>query len=157
MLENMITDRTEADIEEVRAVAEAIKNGTASYDQMEQYRNGSMRGAYSYIDLNRVENAVDYVAKELQKYGYMRRLPIVRQWNIDSKFNEADLSRYIQNVATIRKTLSVFDSTPMTPPVGSLDIHQANALEQILVDVEVILEYMKKGWFYSGDLYSAEV
>ena len=58
----------------------------------------------------------------------------------------------------IRQAIAVWASTPAPPySVGGFDVNEANALEQILVDVDQILNYMKDAWFYSGDLYVAEV
>jgi hypothetical protein len=36
-------------------------------------------------------------------------------------------------------------------------VHQANALEQILVDIDLILDRIKEAWFYANDIYSGEV
>jgi hypothetical protein len=157
MLENLITDRSLSDVDTVKALAEAIKAGTATEEQVRQYLDVNHKGAYTYRDLNRVEDAVYYVATRLKEYGYLHTLPPVRQWAIEDKPNLQDFGRYFGNVAMIRQAIAVWASTPETPySVGGFDVNEANALEQILVDVDQVLNYIKDAWFFSGDLYSAE-
>ena len=157
MLENLITDRSLSDVDTVKALAEAIKAGTATEEQVQQYLDVNHKGAYTYRDLNRVEDAVYYVATRLKEYGYLHTLPIVRQWAIEDKPNLQDFGRYFGNVAMIRQAIAVWASTPETPySVGGFDVNEANALEQILVDVDQILNYIKDAWFYAGDIYLGE-
>lgn len=158
MLSGMITDRVATDVEYVRGLAESIKAGTATEEQVREYVSVHQKGAYTHEDLNRVEAAVQYVAGELNKYGYMPSLPIIRFWKMEDKPNQADLDRYFGNVSAIRNAIAVLDSTPPAPGgLSGFDVNRANALEQILLDVDLLLTYMKDAWFYSGDLYSAEV
>lgn len=158
MLENLITDRSLSDVEAVKALAEAIKAGTATEEQVQQYLDVNHKGAYTYRDMNRVEDAVHYVATRLKEYGYLHTLLPVRQWTVADKPNLEDFERYFGNIATIRGAISVWVTTPEVPnsAVG-FDVNKANALEQILVDVDQLLNYMKDAWFFSGDLYLGEV
>ena len=158
MLENLITDRSLGDVDAVKVLAEAIKAGTATEEQVRQYLDVNHKGAYTYRDMNRVEDAVYYVATRLKEYGYLRTLPPIRQWAVEDKPNLEDFERYFGNVATIRQAIAVWESTPEAPDsVVGFDVNTANALERILVDVDQILNYMKDAWFFSGDLYSSEV
>ena len=158
MLENMITNRGFGDVEAVEALADAIKAGTATEEQVWRYLNEINKGAYTYRDLNRVEEAVLYVATQLKEYGYLKQIPVVEHWSVEDKPNEDDFGRYFGNVARIRNAITVWASTPEAPvSVVGFDVNKANALEQILVDVDQILNYVKDAWFFSGDLYSAEV
>lgn len=155
---NLITDRTLADVEAVKKLAEAIKQGTATEEQVQQYLNVQQKGAYTYTDLNRVEDAVLYVAERLLEYGYLTKLPTTRAWTVADKPNVEDFDRCLDNVAALRNTIAVWGHTPDVPSsMDGFDVSKANALEQILVDVDQILNYMKDSWFYLGDLYLAEV
>jgi hypothetical protein len=52
----------------------------------------------------------------------------------------------------------VWETTPEAPnSVIGFDVSKANALEHILADVDQILNLVRDAWFYSGDLYLAEV
>ena len=158
MLEHLITNRTQADVADVKSLAEAIKLGKATPEQVQQYLNVHQKGAYTYEDLNRVEAAVWYVVGEMKSCGYLQYLPVIQYWERDDKPNEEDFNRYFGNVAMLRSSIPIWNSTPEAPTgVVGFDFHKANALEQILVDIELILEYMKQAWFYLGDVYSGEV
>jgi hypothetical protein len=158
MLENLITDRSLSDVDTVKTLAEAIKAGTATEEQARQYLDVNHKGAYTYRDMNRVEDAVYYVATRLHEYGYLRALLPIRQWTVADKPNLEDFERYFGNVATIRQAIAVWASTPEAPDsVVGFDVTKANALEQILVDVDQILNYMQDAWFFADDLYLGEV
>ncbi len=154
----LITDRTTADVDAVKALTEAIKAGTATEEQVSQYLNEINKGAYTYRDLNRVEEAVAFVAGRLMEFGYLSPLPHTESWSVTDKPNEEDFVRYFGNVKMLRNAITVWASTPEAPnsAVG-FDVEKANALEQILVDIDQILTHIAESWFFSGDLYSAEV
>lgn len=154
----LITDRTQADVDAVKALAEAIKAGTATEEQVSRYLNEINKGAYTYRDLNRVEDAVQYVAERLHEFGYLPVVPHIQSWSVEDKPNEQDFIRYFGNVAMLRNAITVWSSTPAAPnSVNGFDVDKANALEQILVDVDQILNHIQASWFYSDDLYSGEV
>jgi hypothetical protein len=158
MLENLITDRSPADVDSVRGLAEAIKAGTASAEQVSQYLNTTQKGAYTHEDLNRVEAAVEYVSNRLKAFGYDPAIRPVRTWSMEDKPTPAEFARYFWNIAQLRSAIAVWPSTPETPDTMiGFDVYQANALEQILVDVDLILDKMQAAWFFLGELYSAEV
>lgn len=155
---HLITDRTLVDVESVKNLAEAIKNGVATEEQVQEYLNVHQKGAYTYEDLNRVEAAVGYVANRLKEFGYLSSIPVTQSWTVADKPSVSDFARYFGNVRTLRNAVTVWDSTPEAPnDVAGFDYSKANALEQILVDVDQILTQISQAWFYSGDLYLAEV
>ena len=157
VMPNMITDRSDADVVAVRALETAIKSGTATEEQVLEYLNGHQKGAYTYADLNRVELAVAYLVGRLWELGYQIPVVMHMDWVVTDKPNEQDFARYFDNVARIRSLVPVFATTPKAPnSVSGFDIYKANALEQILLDVEQILNLIRDAWFYSGDLYLAE-
>ena len=158
MLDNLITDRVLSDVETVKALTEAIKAGTATEEQVRQYLDVNHKGAYTYRDMNRVEDAVSYIATRLKEYGYLHALPPVRQWTVTDKPNLEDFERYFGNIATLRGAILVWATTPEVPNSATgFDVNEANALERILVDVDQVINYMKAAWFFCGDLYAAEV
>lgn len=66
----LITDRTQADVNRVKQIAEKIKNGTASESELAEFNSAAMKGAYNYTDLNRVTAAMEALKAKLQGYGY---------------------------------------------------------------------------------------
>ena len=62
---NLITDRTQADVDCVRQLA--AKGWAAMTAEERAAWNGGLKGAYNASDLNRVGSAVEYVANRLRE------------------------------------------------------------------------------------------
>ena len=155
-LEHLITDRASQDVDRVKILAAKAWQDMTAEERAEWL--SPMKGSYNYTDLNRVEEAVEYVATRLSEFGYLPYRPSVRSWSSEDVPNEDDLARYFNNVATLRRAIAVWASTPEAPSsISGFGANEANALEQILVDVDLVLTRISQAWFYSGDLYSAEV
>lgn len=155
-LEHLITDRSAQDVDRVNILAAKAWQDMTAEERAEWL--SPMKGSYNYTDLNRVEEAVTYVAQRLREFGYLTYLPVTRTWFADEIPAESDISRCFGNVATLRRALTVWESTPEAPSgMTGFGANEANDLEQILVDVDQILTRISQAWFYSGDLYAAEV
>lgn len=153
---NLITDRTSQDVDRVRVLAAKALQDMTDEERAEWL--SPMKGAYNYTDLNRVEEAVMYVAERLKEAGYIPVLPAVRTWSVADKPIQSDFVRYFGNVATLRDAIAVWESTPETPSdITKFDANKANDLEKILIDVNQLLSNIAGAWFYSNDLYLAEV
>ena len=153
---NLITDRTAADVERYLT----LKNkGFANLTAAERTEWLSpMKGAYNYTDLNRVESAVVYVAEKLRERGYSVEIGATKTWTMNSLPTLSDMTRYLNNIAIIRGAFATLSTTPQVPSSMKGFTHkEANAIEQILVDVNQLLENMMSAWFFSGDLFSGEV
>lgn len=155
---NLITDRTLADVKAVQELAETIKRGEATEEQVLAYVSSIQKGAYTHEDLNRVENAVQYVAGRLVEFGYLAAPLKTESWTVEDKPNADDFARYLHNVALLRDAITVWKNTPEAPlTMVGFDVDKANALEQILIDIDQILDKIRDAWLYLGDLYLAEV
>ena len=155
-LEHLITDRTGQDVDRVKYLAEKAWQDMTAEERAEWI--SPMKGSYNYTDFNRVEEAVAYVASRLKAFGYLPLLPVTRSWSAEDVPTEKDLARYFSNVALLRNAISVWASTPLAPnSINDFGVSEANALEQILVDVDLVLTRISQAWFYSNDLYSSEV
>lgn len=153
---NLITDRTQADVDRYAELKAKGLYGMSEAERAEWETH--LKGAYNYTDLNRVESAVEYVANRLTEAGYVV-IPIVKKnWTVADKPTVNDLKRYMKNVSDIRSALTTFETTPVTPTTEKkLSVQAANAIEQILIDVDDLISRMASAYFYSGDLYSGEV
>ena len=68
------------------------------------------------------------------------------------------MNMYLLNVAAIRDVISVMKSTPSVPSdVSNFMTQEANDIEKILVDINLLLTFSRMSLFYSGDLFSGEV
>lgn len=153
---NLITDRTQADVERY---AELKSKGFHNMTDDEKAEwEAHLKGAYNYIDMNRVESAVEYVANRLTEAGYIVMPVVKKNWLVTDKPTLADFNRYMKNVSDIRSALATFETTPEAPSTEKkLNYQTANAIEQILTDVDDLISKMVSAYFYSGDLYSGEI
>lgn len=153
---NLITDRTQADVERYAELKAKALRGMTAAEKAEW--ETSLKGAYNHTDMNRVESSVEYVANRLTAAGYVV-LPVVKKdWSGTDKPTLDDIKRYMKNIADIRAALTTFSDTPETPTTEKrLTYQMANAIEQILIDVDDLITRMANAYFYSGDLYSGEV
>ena len=68
------------------------------------------------------------------------------------------MTRYIQNVSTLRGVLGLpEDTAPAPSDMVGLTLTEANNIESILDMLQEWIINMQAAWFYSGDLYSGEV
>lgn len=153
---NLITDRTQADVDRVRQLAQkGFGNMTA--DEKTEWLNG-LKGAYNASDLNRVGAAVAYVAGRLTGYGYVVSVSPRQDWQVADIPTQESMTAYLADVAALRAALTVAAGTPEVPEdMERLTWQEANNIEQILVDVDKLLTRMAAAWFYSGELYAGEV
>lgn len=153
---NLITDRTQADVERYAELQAKGWQGMSD-DEKAEWKT-FLKGAYNYTDLNRVESAVEYVANRLTQAGYVTSLVVKKDWAKDDKPTLADMKRYMQNISDIREALTTLVDTPEAPTADKkLTYEMANAMEQILIDINSLVTLMLCAYFYSNDIYCGEV
>ena len=153
----LITDRVQADVDRVAQLTARVSAGTATAAELAEWQS-DLKGAYNASDLNRVGAAVAYVAERLNGYGYAVTVNPKQDWTGSDIPTAGQMAAYLRDVAALRGAIAVMASTPPTPDSASgLTWQEANNIEQILVDVDELLTRMAAAWFYSGDLYAAEV
>ena len=115
------------------------------------------KGTYNASDMNRVGAAVACVAELLAGYGYIANVSPKTDWTESDIPTVSQLEIYRQNIATLRETIAMTEDTPETPKsMDRLGYVTANAIEQILLDLDTLILNMTQAWFYSGDLYAGE-
>lgn len=154
---NLITDRTQADVERVVYLTGKVSAGTATAAELAEWQS-DLKGAYNASDLNRVGAAVAYVAGRLTGYGYVVSVSPRQDWQVTDIPTQESMMAYLADVAALRAVLTVAADTPKVPEdMERLTWQEANDIEQILVDVDELLTRMAAAWFYSGELYAGEV
>ena len=112
---------------------------------------------YNASDLNRVGDAVRYLAKRFTDYGYAVTVNPKTDWTEDNVPTRKQLETYRRNIVELRRQLTVMQSTPKTPEtMRFLDYLKANDIERILLAVEDTLRRLEKTFWYSGEIYSGE-
>lgn len=115
----LITDRTQSDVDSMNA-----------------------KGTYSPIDWNRVGAAVAYVTNALADKGYIVPTVPKTDWSNYDIPTASQLEQYRGNVDLIRTAVIELSNPDMPNSMSGLDYKEANALEQILLDVYDILDHI---------------
>ena len=132
---SLITDRTRADV-----------------------ANQTDKGFYNASDLNRVGAAVEYIAGRFAALGYACPVTVKKDWLTSDAPTASQLETYRQNIVTLRSRIAVMASTPEAPAsMAGLNYVKANNIEQILLDLDALIDNIKKSWCFSGELYAGEV
>lgn len=112
---------------------------------------------YNASDLNRVGDAVRYLAKRFTDYGYAVAVSPKADWSESDTPTASQMETYRGNIASLRAVIAVMASTPETPEtMRALDYLKANDIERILQDLDTLITNMEQAWFFSGDLYAGE-
>ena len=122
--------------------------------------NRTPGATYDWKDMNRVAQAMRYVAARLKEHG----------WNIEVNprtFTRADfptlsvIKHYLEQLRKLRQILTLFVTTPAVPGVSLsrpyLTVQEANDIEKILLDIEAALQRTEAAIFYCGEIYCGEV
>lgn len=161
---NLITDRTQADVDRVRYLnglwhtdPETGAVGFLGTDsELEEWFAG-LKGAYNATDLNRVGAAVEYVANRFAEYGYTVAVNPKKDWSVQDLPTAGSMRRYLEDVQALRDVQIVFPTTPEVPAdMDGLTYTEANNIEQILKDVDQIISMMLLSFWYSGEIFCGE-
>lgn len=152
----LITDRVRADV--LRAEYLNGKEWDSMTDAEKEEWSGDMKGAYNASDLNRVGAAIRYVADRIIEHGGLVSVDPKQDYAVSDIPTPAQLTAYLADVSTIRGALPVLPTTPEVPAdMEGFTYDEANNIEQILLDVDLLITNMSLAWFYSGEIYSGEV
>ena len=156
VIDTLITDRTYEDVQ-LWQTLKALGWAGMSPTQRAQWSAG-LKGAYNATDLNRVNEAMKYLAGVFTSYGYTVSLQPMPTWSVGEIPAEAQMGVYLANVAALRAVLDMPSTTPAVPAdMALLTYIEANNIEQILVDINQLLLNAAAAWFYSGEVYCGEV
>lgn len=144
---NLITNRTQADVDRVKVLAARGKAGIWPAQEQAEWLAG-MKSAYNYTDWNRVESAVAELAIVLGV-----NVTTVTSWSDRSIPTEADTNRYLGNIRKLRTICQGLTNTPATPEnMNRMTYQTANNIEKILLDLETVIN----SWTRCGELYCGE-
>lgn len=159
---SLITDRTAADKRRAEYLAGLDYADMTEAEKAEW--DSDLKGAYNASDMNRVESAVDYLAKALlDMLGGLKAYAAEKgvgwdkifappfdpnnmqpdtktDWQDSDEPTPEDMARYLGNVKMLRNAL-VFDTDALPAKPEDLTLSGANAIEKALQDLdgEIIL------------------
>ena len=152
---NLIFDRTSFDLiraKELIQKAKQIENLTP--EELQEYMAG-LKGSYNISDLNRVENAVQYISDLFNSLSY-KNIVKTKTWKQGDFFTiDEELPRYLENIKILREIINVLPDTPQVPD-SYKPYNKANDIEKILYDLNQLLINMQKMFRYSNTFYSGE-
>lgn len=154
----LITDRTSADVSYVKTLASKISNGTATEEEVAEWNGGNLKGSYNHTDLNRVGAAILYVADRLNAFGYDVHVEVKTDWLELEWMTPEDVYKYLNAFSILKSCFELMKTSPSVPSdMNGFTYTEANNIEKILEDIDLLLTNSSKAWYFSGDLFSGEV
>lgn len=154
---NLITDRTQADVERAKYLRGRVAAGTATEAETAEWAM-ALKGTYNASDLNRVGAAVDYIAGRFREQGYAVEVDTRTNWSGSDTPTDTDMAQYLANVAALRRRIAVKPTTPALPmDMAGLDYEGANTIEQTLADLNELLTNAQRALYYSGEVCAGEI
>lgn len=152
----LITDRTLEDVRTViKLLDRAKENGIEAWTakELEWFNTAIVRGAYNDTDLNRVGKAIQYIAQELVKRGYVADVTARTDWIKSDVPTNGLMDAYLADVNTLRNAQGTeIQGIPAT--MAWLSFMGANAIEKALVEVDAVFPNYRS--WSSGEISSGE-
>lgn len=157
-LDNLIFDRTQADVDRVKQLTAALVAGTATAAERAEFVAG-LKGAYNAADLNRVGAAVEYLRNRLSDdAGTYVEVSPKTDWTETDIPNQQQAAQYISDVKNIRAAFILPENTPPAPEsLSNLTYSRANDIETIFRNLDKTIESLKITLITSGEVFSGEV
>jgi len=130
-----ILDRNTGDVNTVKANPSSVSD---------------LKGSYNYSDLNRVESNCEYIMDTLDSYGYTSTLIIKTNWVMTDFPTVVELNRIRNNILDLRVVYHTMIGSPDILIHNYLDYVDANALEQNLENLYILIGLMIQSFIYCG-------
>ena len=117
--------------------------------------NKTKKGYYNSEDLNRVQEAMDYLYTELTKMGYVIEYKKMPYWDKTGEPSTRSMDQYLSNLNAIKTAIKLMKETPNTPEtMENLTYLKANDIEKIIFDVEKVLNSMRIAFLKANQYFS---
>ena len=138
-MDELIYDRTQSDVDY------ALNNPSS-----EQF----LKGAYNYVDLNRIEEWCEYIAEQLNLYHYPVSIVTKTNWTMEDFPTKVEMKRIRDNVESLKNAYYSFTLVPEN--LDKMTYQKANDLEMVLYEIKTYIDNMVNSFLYSGTFYSGE-
>lgn len=171
-LDELIYDRTQADVTYAAELNRKLGRGEALTAEELADWNAGLKGAYNASDMNRVDAAVRELGGMLTVAGYPVRYtspvpqpepePTKTEFEIGDIITHEIWRTYLDNVQAIRDAYYTMPDSPELPePTAPLTYDGANAIERLIYDILALYEGMLKryricGTFAAGNNYNRQ-
>ena len=113
---------------------------------------------YNASDLNRVGEKMVWLTDKLFALGYHCLVSPKTNWTMYDIPLASQMDHYLEDLLTIRVTLTLPDGTPDAPnTMNGLTYTGANNIETILSVTNSLIEWMVSAFYFTGDLFAGEV
>ncbi len=120
--------------------------------------NRDINSFYNASDLNRVGEAIQYIADRLYTLGYEISVSPKTDWMEEDIPLPNQMTHYLEDLRTIRTILTQPQGTPPVPPdMERLLFSEANDIETMLSITDSLIDRMVSIFFFAGDLFAGEV
>lgn len=115
--------------------------------------------AYGWTDMNRVTEAMEYVASRLNAYGYNVTVD-PRRFTREDLPTETVFEEYMAQLQQLRDVITLIITTPPVPGISRsrpyMTVQEANDIEKILVDIDALLSIMATTFIPCGEALCGE-
>lgn len=131
ILDELITDRTQADVDRVVALTKKFLAGTITTAEKAEYMAG-MKGAYNYTDLNRVGEAVAFVADLMNQSGHPMTVTAKQNWTVSDIPTLAQMTAFLNDLTLLKANSTATANVPQS--MDRLTYQTANQIEQLIIE-----------------------
>ena len=136
----LVTDRTQADAEKVLDLCTRGYDGWTAEERSWWASVLCLRGSYDHRDLNRVGTAVNWLAGELRRRGYVADAHLKTDWADTDSPVQSQMTAYLSGVEAVRMAQGLY--IPEIPgTVSGLTLDGANAIERALVEADAMIPH----------------
>lgn len=139
IIDSLITDRTQTDLSTLQSLLDKPLSEWLP-EELAWFNESRSKGAYNYTDLNRVGEAMAYLAGRFNGYGYSISISPKIDWNEEDIPTKAQMSQYLDELQKLRDVFAVAKDTPEVPDtMDKLTYQEANDIEQILINIDNVI------------------
>ena len=149
----MIFDRTQNDVDTAIVLR---REKVQKFQELTDAEIATLeKGTMTYNTLNRIEAKQEELKNLFNEMGYYNAPIVNKSWSETQIFDENEFQRIIDNETALKDAFFVYVDTPTTPKV-SYHYSDINALEKILVDLDVMINDVKSRYRYCGTFSCGE-
>ena len=149
IIDTLVTDRTQADVDRVKALAEKGFAAMTSDEQADWL--AGLKGASTASEVNRVGTALNYLAGRLAPLcGKNIQWSAKTDWSMTDVITAPQAAVYRKQIQDVRDALTYPDGTPAVPEIDRMTYTGANDIERILALCETLIDNIIKAFRYTG-------
>lgn len=150
IIDTLVTDRTQADVDRVTELTKKFLAGTITTSEKTEFLAG-MKGAYNFSDLNRVGEAVAYVADLMNQSGKSLTVTAKQDWTVADIPTLAQMTAFLNDLNALKANSTATTQVPTS--MDRLTYQIANQIEQLIIEAYHSIVREGADWDRSGMTY----